>query len=352
MLSFYHSMNWVKKSQKINKMKRVVYLGYYFRQLDKKKFSTFFNYVVKTTNYKRIALFLDIVISSLKYNISILDFFYFRFYEKNNEEREKWAGTGYMYEYQLKMNPKSSRSRLENKIQFLRSYKKYIYREIADLETLKNDPNQVSALLNSSTGKIVLKLSTGQVGAEVKVYETKNFTPESLIKLMEEQNFDLAEEYIIQHPALNSLSPSGVNTVRIFTQLDEDNGVILLGARLRISINSPVDNLGAGNIATPIDIKTGIVSGNGVYSDITKTDESVHPVTGIEIKGFQVPFWKETLTMIELAAKAYLDNRTIGWDIAITEYGPELIEGNHNWCKLLWQLPAKKGLKEEIAKFS
>ena len=38
-------------------------------------------------------------------------------------------------------------------------------------------------------------------------------------------------------------------------------------------------------------------------------------------------------------------NRSIGWDIVITPEGPGLIEGNHDWCKLVWQLPVGRGLK-------
>ena len=44
--------------------------------------------------------------------ISILEYFQFRFYEISSEEKRKWAGTGYMYEYQLLMNPKESRNLL------------------------------------------------------------------------------------------------------------------------------------------------------------------------------------------------------------------------------------------------
>ena len=51
------------------------------------------------------------------------------------------------------------------------------------------------------------------------------------------------------------------------------------------------------------------------------------------------------------AASEMPENSSVGWDIAITENGPELIEGNHNWCKLLWQLPVKKGLKHVLDKY-
>ncbi len=94
-----------------------------------------------------------------------------------------------------------------------------------------------------------------------------------------------------------------------------------------------------------INEKTGVVEGPAVYSDITKPDEFKHPVTGVDIVGFQIPYWEESLELVKEAALLHKENRSIGWDVAITNKGPDLIEGNHDWCKLLWQLPVKKGLK-------
>ena len=165
---------------------------------------------------------------------------------------------------------------------------------------------------------------------------------------MENNKFDLVEEFIIQHPSLNALSPTAVNTVRIFTQLNRNNAVEILGCRLRISVNSTVDNMAAGNLAAPIDEQTGIIHSPAVYSDITKPEESKHPITRIPIVGFEIPFWKETIAMVKEAALLHPQNRSIGWDIVITESGPGFIEGNHDWCKLLWQLPVKKGLKSVL----
>jgi len=167
---------------------------------------------------------------------------------------------------------------------------------------------------------------------------------------MRSGKFDLVEEYIVQHPDMMRLSPSGINTVRLITQ--ETNGRIeVLAARLRISINSNVDNMAAGNAASPVDPITGKVTGPAVFSDITKPDITVHPVTGVEIPGFQLPFWNEILEMVKKAAMSIPENRSIGWDVAITPKGPLLVEGNHNWCKLLWQLPVRQGLKKELEKY-
>lgn len=332
------------------KLLRLQYLVYYLTKLDRKKFKLFIDFAKTACGKSRFFLLCDSVISVFIYNISLLEYFQFRFFEKNKTERKKWAGSGFLYEYQLKMNPRSVRIILQDKIKFLNHFRSFVKRNFADLQTLKLDHDITNGLLANNSGKLVLKGSRGQVGAEVEIISCKDFVPETLIKYMISKKYDLAEEYVKQHAEMMELSPSGLNTVRILTQLDEGN-VYILGARLRVSVNSPVDNMAAGNLAAYIDIKTGTVNGPGVYSDITKEDMTNHPVTGKAIAGFNIPFWDEAVNLSREVALYSPGNRSVGWDIAITENGPELIEGNHNWCKLLWQLPAKKGLKHELEQY-
>jgi hypothetical protein len=308
----------------------------------------FLTYTSELTGKSKFSLLTASIQDVYKYNISILEYFQFGFYDKSKLEKEEWAGTGYMYEYQIIMNPKEERVILDDKRKFFKSYQKYVIHTVADLQDLKNSKETIKKLLENPSGKIVFKSSDGKCGAGVKVENTKDFDAKSITTYMENNVFDLVEEYIIQHPDLNSLSPSGVNTVRIFTQLDKNDEVELLGCRQRISVNSPIDNMAAGNLAAYINEQTGKITDAGSYSDITKKEETIHPITGVSIIGFQVPFWNETVEMVKEAAKLYPQNRSIGWDIVITENGPGFIEGNHDWCKLLWQLPAKKGLKQML----
>lgn len=330
--------------------KRAGYLVYYLRELDLKKFRLFLDYAGSVSGRSLMSILTDCICSVFRYNISLQDYFYFRFFEKKKAERKQWAGTGFMYEYQLKMNPKKARAILENKLAFNKRYGDYIRREYHELHDLESHPDVTGEFLNNTCGKVVLKNSMGQAGQEVCVIDTRDLSPEKLITLMKTRGYDLAEEYVIQHDDMMHLSPSGLNTVRIITQ--ETNGNIdILVARLRISINSFVDNLAAGNAAAPVDIKSGIVNGPAVFSDITKTDITVHPVTDVEIPGFQVPFWNEVITMATKAARMSPENRSVGWDIAVCSSGPVLVEGNHNWCKLLWQLPVKQGLKKELERY-
>jgi hypothetical protein len=330
--------------------KRILYFFYYLRELDWAKFKKFLSYASKSSSKTYVCICLDIIFSSLRYNISILDYFYFRFYAINATNRKTWAGTGFMYEFQMKMNPKGVREVLENKILFLTHFKALINRKFFALDELKCNKSQLLKVLAGSSGLIVLKGSRGQIGEEVQVISYDEYSETSLIHHMESNKFDLAEEYVVQHPALMELSSSGLNTVRIITQL-VNGGIEIIAARLRISLNSVVDNLAAGNLAAPIDINTGTVCGPGIYSDITKGEQRKHPVTGLSICGFMIPHWIEVTQLAVKAALIIPENKSVGWDIAITESGPELIEGNHNWCKLLWQLPVNQGLKSELEKY-
>lgn len=279
-----------------------------------------------------------------------MDYFKLRFFDKTVEQRKAYAGTGFMYEYQLKMNPKSNRHVLENKVEFLKCFNEFSGRRWATSDMLKRDKELLEHFLHQKSEKVVLKYSKGQAGQEVKVVSTNGMSPDDLLGLMKSQNFDLIETFVIQHDALMKIAPRGLNTVRIVTQL-VGSDVKIIGTILRLSVYENVDNMRAGNIALPLDPETGITTDSGVYADISKEDVKIHPLTGLNLVGFQVPFWKECKEIAIKAALLTPENKSIGWDVAITNDGPLLIEGNHNWSHELWQLPVRKGQKQVLLQF-
>ena len=334
-------------------LKRIIYFGYYIKKLNKTLFKKFLKHAKEVTGKSTLAIWWDIFYHSLKYNTSILEYFQFGFYHPNctKEEKRTWAGTGFMYEFQGYMNPRKYRDLLEDKTVFDKTYGKYMHHNALSLVDLKSDITLCDKVLSNPSGKIVFKIKDGGCGKRVQVETADKFTRESLIKFMEDNQFDLVEDFVQQHEVINKLAPSALNTVRVITQLRPNGDVDIVGCRLRISVHGVTDNLAAGNIAAIIDTETGIISDNGIYSDITKQEEEYHPVTGKKIKGTQIPFWKETIAMAKEIAKIDPRNHSIGWDFAITAFGPDLIEGNREWCKLLYQLPAKKGLKPTLVKY-
>lgn len=330
--------------------KRTKYLGYYFKKMDWPRFRKFMRYAKTQTGRSTCSLYRDSVACVYKYNIGWIDYFIFRFFEKDASERALWMGTGYKYESDLIMNSKSTRHLLENKIHFYEAYEDFVLHATCTLEDLESNNSRAQTVLSNDTGKIVIKDALGQCGWDVEIVGAEEYSREALVKHMKAKGFNLAEEFIIQHPELGRLSDSGVNTIRIISQLNKDNEVEILGARLRISVNTHVDNLASGNIAAAVDLDTGVVNGPGVYSDITKSNVSAHPVSGITLEGFQIPMWEDCVNLVKKAALHKPENRSIGWDVVLTEKGPELLEGNHNWCKILWQLPVNQGLKSVLEK--
>lgn len=326
---------------------RTLYLGYYFKQMKWSLFNRFLKFTSEKTGKSKTRLLLLSIRDVYRYNISILEYFQFGFYNKTGHEKRKWAGTGTMYEFQKNTNPISQRHILDDKRLFYQNYNEFFKHHLYTIENLEKDKNILSQVYINNE-RIVLKESNGKAGAGIKVLKISEIKEDKLLFYMKKHKFDVLETYINQHHAINELSPSAVNTIRIFTQIRKDGTYEILGCRLRISVDSPVDNMAAGNLAAPIDEKTGIVNGPGVYSDITKEPDRIHPITGIPIVGFQVPYWKEIIDMTKRASLKHPQNRSIGWDIVVTEDGPGFIEGNHDWCKLLWQLPVNKGLKHKL----
>lgn len=330
-------------------LNRFIYLGYYFKKMNWDKHNRFINYVSKNTGKSKFSLFCNSVTDSIKYNISPLEYYLFHFWELSEDEKDKWAGTGFMYEYQKIMNPLSTRGTLLNKAKFLKNNAEFITHKWLDIED--GDFEKLRPFIESIKGKkIVLKNVTGNCGIGVQVIDTSKVSADEIIRIAKTHNLTLAEEFIYQHDELNRLSPSALNTVRIFTQIVNDK-VIILGTRLRISVNSNVDNLAAGNMAAAVDEKTGIITRPAIYSDITKEPESVHPITGVNIVGFKIPNWDLVIKKVKEIALHNKENRSVGWDIAVTNEGVDFIEGNHDWCKLVYQLPIGKGMKNELKKY-
>jgi hypothetical protein len=328
-------------------MKRLLYLAYYLRHMNWSTLRLFMQHVAAQRDVSRLRQVVTATADSLRYNVSPLEVYQFGFFGAGREEKSRWAGTGTMYEFQRRANPPAHRDVLDDKAQFFKAYRRFVRHDVVTRDELTENPQRARAVL-AHHENLVFKPARGNCGVGIAFMKSAELQAETLADWMGQNGYDLVEERVAQHPDLQALSPSAVNTVRIFTCLDAANRARILGCRLRISVNSAVDNLAAGNLAAPVDEETGRVSGPGVYSDITKPPEVVHPVTGVAIEGFQIPFWAEALALARDAAELHPQNRSIGWDIVVTPNGPGLIEGNHDWCKLVWQLPVGRGLKHML----
>jgi hypothetical protein len=150
---------------------------------------------------------------------------------------------------------------------------------------------------------------------------------------------------LVNHRMLRPICGRGLATIRIVTmrQLNGDIEVALACLRMAVG-NNIADNFAAGGMAAPIDLPTGRV-GVAVFK-LSQQEMTHHPDSGHAIAGLQLPFWAET-KRLSLAAHAEFNTMaTVGWDIAICDDGPVLVEGNDVWCVDLVQMSHWRPLGE------
>jgi hypothetical protein len=158
------------------------------------------------------------------------------------------------------------------------------------------------------------------------------------------------QQTVVQHPELCKLSASSVNTIRLVTIHDGNKACNFFGY-IRMGIgNSLVDNISHGGL------------GCGLYEDGTlfetahseKTqyqDVPNHPTTGVVFGEINIPFYKEALELVTRMHDTFHCFFIIGWDIAITDSGPVVIEGNPV-SNLIYEQQIFGGLKDKFISFA
>ncbi len=157
--------------------------------------------------------------------------------------------------------------------------------------------------------------------------EVNDLDKKCLFKSFMDNKILLLEEPIIQHDKMNKLNPSCVNTIRIVTIMNKKGEVSILAAYIRIGNGiNVVDNFNSGGMTAKVSIENGKILEDAINKEgITF---KAHPTTCTKICGFKIPFFDEAKKMVIEAAKLSENVRYVGWDVAITNNGPTLVEGN------------------------
>lgn len=339
-------------------MKRILYLGFFILKTDYSDLKLSISCTVKK-GYSKTRLLSDMVYSSLKYGSSFVDYFNFNFYKKSSAERRQYASMGTMYAFHNKINNKDYISKVDDKKSFFTNFS--VFCNKAFLFSREQEKEALELLKLRIGKKIVIKDPASTGGKGVRIFSVTG-GDKVLIDNIELNDFLMQhfrgneslyfEDYIQQHPAISNISPTGVNTIRMITLINDKGEVEIIGSVFRISVNCSIDNYSAGNLAAEIDRDTGVVITGGIRKR-SSCDKyhNTHPSTGQPILGFTVPFWDEIKSMVLAAAKVVPQVRSVGWDIAVTETGPVIIEGNSKWNKDTWQIPAGHGKLDIIKKY-
>lgn len=160
----------------------------------------------------------------------------------------------------------------------------------------------------------------------------------------------LFESLIKQNAQFSAFNSSSVNTIRMMTALYPNNTVQLFAAFIKIGRSgSDVDNAGAGgNVDVAVDIESGRLY-NAIefnsWQDIVKIHK--HPDSNAQIEGEYINNWKKIVSQVSDYQARIPQLKVIGWDVALTDKGPVIIEIN-NWWDTTGQLFTQKGWKNEV----
>jgi Sugar-transfer associated ATP-grasp len=170
------------------------------------------------------------------------------------------------------------------------------------------------------------------------------FTQDQLLNHLSQ--LSRVEPYILQpklanHSGIATLSSGGLCTARVITFRKFDGPAEYLIASFRMpSGNSPADNFSRRGLAAAIDEKAGrLHSAVRMRPDNPPAVFAVHPDTNGTIAGVRLPYWNETVQLCLRAQDIFSKFLCVGWDVAITEQGPLLLEGNYDWGTTVIQQP-------------
>lgn len=214
---------------------------------------------------------------------------------------------------------------LKDKVEFINKYKSFLGREIIILNNSNFD--EFNTFLDKHT-KIFAKDPYSCGGKGVDYIDTSGIDRNLLYQTLLEEMKVIIEEPIKQCDEMAKLSVNSVNTIRTGTAIDNNGNINILYTVLRVSgSESFLDNASQGGYWT-------LLSENGeitkpMYKNLPKEyiTES-NPITGFKYTGFVIPRFEEVKKLALEAASICKGLRYVGWDIAITDDGPILIEGN------------------------
>jgi hypothetical protein len=309
--------------------------------------------VQRLTGKSRLRQFLEQVSMAIRYRIAPMYYYVYEFYR-----RGQWrSAPHYLMRYETKEiayrllypipTAQFAPAPLKDKMEFARHCGAHGIRHVPVL-MLFQDGNRVMApdladclpeadvFVKRTHGKGGVRSELWRYAGDGTYRDTRGVIGDGPSLIARVIELSRREPFFIQwamknHRELLDLSAGALCTVRMLSCRNEAGDYEVTDAAFRMSVSpaSPVDNFHAGGIAAAVDVATGRLgraTDLGMGPDFKWHD--VHPLTGAQIAGRQLPMWKETVELAVRAHRSFSDYVLVGWDIAVLEDGPCVIEGN------------------------
>lgn len=158
------------------------------------------------------------------------------------------------------------------------------------------------------------------------------------------------ESLVHQTKQFSDFNASSVNTVRFMTTLWPDGSARVIATFIKIGrVGKCVDNAGGGgNVDVCVDTETGEIKYAIQYDGMRNVkDIEKHPDNGNQLNGVIINNWDAIKADVIKFQQAFPYCKAAGWDIAITDEGPVVIEVNDFWDRT-GQYFIRRGWRNEI----
>ena len=158
------------------------------------------------------------------------------------------------------------------------------------------------------------------------------------------------ESVVRQTEQFSAFNASSVNTVRFMTALYPDGSAKVIATFIKIGrAGRCVDNAGGGgNVDVCVDVATGEIRHAIQFDGWHKVkDIDRHPDSGSLLNGVIIENWDSIKAEVIRFQQAFPYCKAAGWDIAITDDGPVVIEVNDFWDRT-GQFFIRRGWRNEI----
>jgi len=272
------------------------------------------------------------------HGVGFQDYIDYDFAILTREERATYMTNPVSNRLSLTFDDPAYRHVFHDKVEFNRVFDAHLHREWMVVEPGNADALRAFA---GRHGVIVTKEPLGHQGRGVHRYHTDSVTDWAAFhRGLLARGEILVEQVIRQHDELAALCPGTVHTTRVTAFFDGETTHILAMAQ-KFGRGAVSDQNTFGGFYAMLD-EQGRATGAG-YDSRERVYET-HPDSGIRISDFQLPMFDEVVAFVDRVARVVPQVRYVGWDIAVTPYGPVLVEGN--WAAGVYEnKPSATGIR-------
>lgn len=139
----------------------------------------------------------------------------------------------------------------------------------------------------------------------------------------------LVQPRLRNHAILRPLAPRALCTLRMLTCRAPGEAGQIVFAAFRMAVgDAPADNFHFGGIIAPVELDSGVLGPALRRREHVLLPIERHPDTNAPIAGHPLPCWDRAKALVLRAFAAAPERATVGWDVAISDDGPILVEGN------------------------